>query len=141
MKQHDRLIAFLHRLIQYAIKVLGVLMTLVIIWGVLDVVWIIYERIRTPPVFLLNIDDILVTFGGFIAVLIAIEIFVNIILYLEEEFIQLKLVLATALMAAARKVIVFDYTNMDYHYVWATGVVIVALSVSYWFVSKQDKEE
>ena len=141
MKQRDRLISFLHRIIRYAVKVLAVLMTLVILWGVVDVVWIIYQRIRTPPVFILNINDILATFGGFLAVLISMEIFVNIILYLEDEFIQVKLVLATALMAAARKVIIFDYTKLDYKYVWATGLVIVALSVSYWFVSKKDQKE
>ena len=141
MKQHDRLISFLHRVIRDAVKALAVLMTLVILWGVVDVVWIIYQRIRTAPLFLLNINDILATFGGFLAVLIAMEIFVNIIMYLEEEFIQVKLVLATALMAAARKVIVFDYSKLDYKYVWATGIVIVALSVSYWLVSKKEKKE
>ena len=85
MKQHDRLISFLHRIIRYAVKVLAVLMTLVILWGVVDVIWIIYQRIRTPPVFILNINDILATFGGFLAVLIAMEIFVNIIMYLEAQ--------------------------------------------------------
>jgi uncharacterized membrane protein (DUF373 family) len=66
--------------------------------------------------------------------LIAIEIFVNIVLYLREDVIHVRLVIATALMAAARKVIVFDYATTDVAYVWATGLVIVALAASYWLV-------
>ncbi len=41
--------------------------------------------------------------------LIAIEIFLNIVLYLRDDVLHVKLVLATALMAIARKVIVLDY--------------------------------
>lgn len=46
----------------------------------------------------------LATFGAFIAVLIAIEILVNITAYLRNDVIQVKIVIATALMAIARKV-------------------------------------
>lgn len=44
-------------------------------------------------------SDILATFGAFMAVLIAIEIFINIIIYLREDVIHVKIVMATALMA------------------------------------------
>ena len=42
------------------------------------------------------------------AVLIAIEIFINIMVYLREDVIHVKIVLATTLMAIARKVIILD---------------------------------
>ncbi len=38
-----------------------------------------------------------------------IEIFINITVYLREDVIHVRLVVATALMAVARKVIVFDF--------------------------------
>lgn len=84
-------------------------MTFVIFWGVLDMIWVLYQRVSKNPYFLPDISDILATFGAFLAVLIAIEIFENIVMYLEMRFIQIRLVVATALMAAARKVIVFDF--------------------------------
>ncbi|ACL06780.1 phosphate-starvation-inducible PsiE family protein [Desulfatibacillum aliphaticivorans] len=139
--EEERTVVFLHKVILYLVRVLAVLMTLVILWSVLDVVWILFNNIITPPYGILKLDDILNTFGGFLAVLIAIEIFMNIILYLREEVIHVKLVVATALMAAARKVIVFDYGNLEVAYVWATGVVIVALSISFFLVSKTEKKD
>lgn len=88
---------------------------------------------------LLNINDLLSVFGAFMAVLIAIEIFINITLYLRDV-IHVKLVMATALMAIARKVIIFDFDKVAPGYVYATGAVILALSIGYWLVL-QGKEK
>lgn len=63
----------------------------------------------TPPFMMLTINDILATFGAFMAVLIAIEIFINITIYLRDDVIHVKIVMATALMAIARKVIILDF--------------------------------
>ncbi len=103
---NDPLIRVLTKSIRYAVRILAVLMVLVIWWGVADVVYVLYVRISSHPYYLLNISDIFATFGAFMAVLIAIEIFINIASYLRDNVIHIKLVLATAFMAVARKVIV-----------------------------------
>ena len=136
----DPLLGFLHKIIRWAVKVLSVLMVMVIIWGVLDIVWVIYRRISQPPYGLLRMNDILFTFGAFLVVLIAIEIFLNITLYLREDIIHIRLVIATALMAVARKVIVFDYKELSPQYIYATAAVIIALGVTYWLVTKKSNE-
>jgi uncharacterized membrane protein (DUF373 family) len=132
----DPLLKYLYTVIRYTVKVLAVLMVLVIIWGVADICWVIYERLIKPPYFLLKMNDILVTFGAAITVLIAIEIFINVILYLHEDVIHVRLVLATALMAIARKVIVFDYKELEPHYIYATGFVVLALGITYWLICR-----
>ena len=78
---------------------------------------------------------IFVVFAAFLAVLIAIEIFVNITLYLRDDVIHVKLVIATALMAIARKVIVLDLSTLEPMYLFAIGVIVLALGVTYWMVS------
>ncbi|HDH11260.1 MAG TPA: hypothetical protein ENG83_03500 [Nitrospirae bacterium] len=133
----DPLIRFLHKTIRSAVKILAVLMTLVILWGIGDVVWLLYQRLREPPFMLLNISDIFATFGAFLAVLIAIELFVNITLYLRRDVIHVDLVIATALMAIARKVIVFDYEILGPSYVWATAAVVLALGITYWLITRK----
>ena len=128
----DPLIRVLAMSIRYAVRILAVLMVLVIWWGVADVVYVLYERISSHPYYLLNISDILATFGAFMAVLIAIEIFINIASYLRENVIHIKLVLATAFMAVARKVIVLDYDEVSVDYLFGTAALVLALSVAYW---------
>ena len=125
-----------HRIIRYAVKALTFLMVFVILWGILDVLWVLFNKLSTPPHFLLNINDILATFGAFMAVLIAIEIFMNIVMYLESKVIHVRLVLDTAVMAAARKVIVLDFKQMSFTEVFSLGVIIAALGVCYLCVVK-----
>jgi uncharacterized membrane protein (DUF373 family) len=110
-------------------------MVLVIIWGIGDVIYVLYIKLISPPIFLLNISDILATFGAFLAVLIAIEIFINITLYLRKDVLPVKLVVATALMAIARKVIIFDFKELTPIYILSTAAVVFALGITYWLIS------
>lgn len=136
---HDEpLIRNLTRVIHWAVRALALLMTAVIVWGVVDVVYVLYERLLEPPFLLLNINDILATFGAFMAVLIAIEIFINITVYLREDVIHVKIVVATALMAIARKVIIMDLDKLSWQEVLAIAAVVLALSIGYWLVVVKD---
>ena len=137
-KHDDPLVGVLHRLIRIAVKILAVLMVAVIFWGVIDVAFLLYKKLFTPPYFMLSVSDLFVLFGAFLVVLIAIEIFQNITLYLSTNVIPVKLVIATALMAIARKVIVFDYDKLEPMYIIATGVVIFSLGITYWLLNRDN---
>jgi uncharacterized membrane protein (DUF373 family) len=128
----------LHRIIRFAIRVLAVLMVAVILWGVGDVIYIIYDRLLAPPHFLLNINDIFYTFGAFMAVLIAVEIFINIRLYLGTNIFPVQLVVATALMAIARKVIVLDFNTLTPMYLIGIAATTLALGISYWLLRQRN---
>lgn len=137
LEHEDPTIRFLHRIIRVAVKVLAVLMVLVIVWGIGDVVYVLYQRLTEPPYLLLQINDLFATFGAFLAVLIAIEIFINISMYLTSNVIPVRLVIATALMAIARKVIIFDFEQLTPLYVFGTASVVLALGVTYWLLIKK----
>jgi uncharacterized membrane protein (DUF373 family) len=136
-EHEDLLIRFLHRIIRHAVRVLAVLMTLAILWGIVDIAWILYQQIIKPPLFLINIEDYVTVLGAFLAILIAIEILINIVLYLRDDVIHVRLVVATALMAIARKVIIFDYKTIAAEHVLATSAVILALGVTYWLITRK----
>ncbi|SDL95744.1 Uncharacterized membrane protein, DUF373 family [Franzmannia pantelleriensis] len=138
-KEHeDPLIRQLHVIIRYAIKLLAVLMVLVIIWGVLDVIYVLYTKFLAPPVLLFEVSDIFVIFGAFMVVLIAVEIFINIRLYLGTNVLPIRLVIATALMAIARKVIILDIATVSAEDMLAIAAVVLALGVTHWLVGKRE---
>lgn len=140
-EHEDALIAFLHKIIKIAVKVLAILMVLVIFWGVGDVVYVLYQNLMAPPFMLLSISDIFKTFAAFLAVLIAIEIYQNIVMYLRTDVIPIKLVVATALMAIARKVIIIDFSTITPMYIFATAAVVLALGITYYLIGKHHKEK
>ena len=137
LDEEDRFINILHQIIRAAVRVLAVLMVFTILWGVVDVVYIIYHKLISPSFTTFTIRDIVSTFGAFLAVLIAIEIFINITLYIRKDVIHIKLVVATALMAIARKVIIFDFKEITPPYVFATAAVVLALGITYWLIERR----
>ncbi len=130
----DPLLNVLHSSIRFAIKILAVLMVVVIYWSIADVVYVLYMRLSSPPYFLLDVEDILQTFGAFMVVLIAVEIFINIRLYLGSHVIPVELVVATALMAVARKIIVLDLKIVSAEHVAGLALVTIALGVTYFLL-------
>ena len=138
IKEHgDPFLEALHRIIRFAVKVLAGLMVVVIVWGIGDVVYALFQRLIQPPFLLLSINDILATFGAFLAVLITIEIFINITMYLKTDVIPVRLVVATALMAISRKVIIFDFDKITPPFVLGTAATVLALGTTYWLISKK----
>ena len=137
LEHEDATIRYLHRIIRIVVKILAILMVMVIVWGIGDVVFVLYQRVMEPPFMLLQINDILATFGAFLAVLIAIEIFINISMYLSTNVIPVRLVIATALMAIARKVIIFDFESITPPYIYGTAAVVLALGITYWLITKR----
>jgi len=131
------LIRHLHSIIRGSVKILAILMVAVILWGVVDVFYVIYLKLMTPPMFMLDVNDIFQAFGAFMVVLIAIEIFINIRLYLGTNEIPVKLVIATALMAIARKVIVMDLEKITSDYIFAIAAVVLSLGVTFWLISRE----
>ena len=131
-RSEDSFVSRLYDSIQLAARVLAVLMVLVIWWGVADVVYVLYSRVSAHPYFLLEISDILAVFGAFMAVLIAIEVFVNIVSYVNDDTIHIDVVLATAYMAVLRKIIILDYKEVSPDYVYATAALAIALAIGYW---------
>jgi uncharacterized membrane protein (DUF373 family) len=141
--QQDPLIEALTKVIRMAVRAMAVLMTLVILWGVADIIWVLYTDLTTgdDPVLMLSMPEILETFGAFMAVLIAIEIFVNITVYLRDDVIHVKIVMATALMAIARKIIILDTDKVEWPMVAALAAVVIAMSIGYYLVVVRDKSD
>ena len=130
----DPLINGLHRIIRHMVRVVAVLMVFTIFWGVIDVVYVLYTQVLDPAINEFVVRDIIIVFGAFLTVLIAIEIFMNITLYLRDDVIHIRLVIVTALMAIARKVIILDFEKVEPMYMFATAAIVVALGITYWLV-------
>ncbi|MEK9630203.1 MAG: phosphate-starvation-inducible PsiE family protein [Nitrospinota bacterium] len=140
LDEEDNLLSILHRIIRSSVKLLSILMVMIILWGIADVIYTVYNNLFIPAFTTLTINHIVSTFGAFLAVLIAIEIFINITLYIRKDIIHIKLVIATALMAIARKVIIFDFKQITPAYIYGTASVILALGLTYWLIEKNTKE-
>jgi uncharacterized membrane protein (DUF373 family) len=125
------------RIVIYA---LIAMMVLVVTLATVELGWIIVRDILKPPVFILEIDELLEIFGFFLLILIGVELLETIKAYLYEHVVHVEIVLEVALIAIARKVIILDLNKYESLSLIAMAALIVALAVAF-FVSKYRRRE
>lgn len=114
-------------------KLLAIAMVIVILVAVWDLGVVLLQSIVLKPTPFLN-KALLEVFGFFLTLLIALELLQNITAYLRDHQVQLELVIVTSLTAVARKIILLDLDKISGPKVIGLGIVVVALSLSYWIV-------
>jgi uncharacterized membrane protein (DUF373 family) len=112
------------------------MMALVVTLATLELGWIIVKDIITPPVFLLEINELLDIFGLFLLVLIGIELLDTIKSYLAEHKLHVEIVLVVAMIAIARKVIILDTEKLSDLTLIGIGAIILALAIGYFLVKQ-----
>lgn len=133
----DPLINTLSKLVVISVKSLAVIMVFIIFLAMIDVFVHLYTQVTASFQSAFSAEQLITTLGSVLAVLIAIEIFLNIIFYLKEDAIHVPLVLATALTAVSRKVIIVDYSYTTPQILLSIAALIFALGLSYWLITKQ----
>ncbi len=121
-------------------RVLALIVVVVVISATANLAWTIAADLFRPPYGRFGIGLISV-FGLILDVLIAMELLENIAVYLRRSVLQIELVLATALIAIARKIIVLDFPNTPAFKLVGLASAIVALAISYWLVRKSCPKE
>jgi uncharacterized membrane protein (DUF373 family) len=109
---------------------LVVLMALVVLLATIELGWIIIKDIVTPPVFLLEISELLDIFGLFLLVLIGVELLETIKAYIRESVVHVDVVLTVAMIAIARKVIILDVKDLSAMTLLGIASIILALAAA-----------
>ncbi|MEB3219033.1 MAG: phosphate-starvation-inducible PsiE family protein [Nostocales cyanobacterium 94392] len=116
-------------------KVLSITMVVVIFFAIIDLAIYVINKILIWDMNNASFNEnLFTTFGLFLNVLIALEILENITAYLRKNVIHVELVIATSLIAVARKIIILDLDKTDGIQVVGLGVAVLALSISYWII-------
>lgn len=136
MIMFDLLIKFKRALI----VVIILLLAFVLLLATVELVYVIAKDIISPPFLLLELDELLEIFGVFMLVIIGIELFESITkTYLKEGLDHVRVVLAVAMIAIARKVIILDVKEVSTPTMLGIAAIILALSIGY-YLSKAKKE-
>ncbi len=109
---------------------LVILMAVVVLLATIELGWIIIKDIITPPVLLLEIDELLDIFGLFLLVLIGVELLETIKAYLKDNVVHFEVVLTVAMIAIARKVITLDVKELAGMTLVGIAAIILALAAA-----------
>ena len=121
------------------VMVLVVLMAVVVLLSTIELTWVIIKDIITPPIILLEIEELLEIFGLFMLVLIGFELLDTIVkTYMDESVDHAQIVMAVAIIAIARKVIILDVKDLSGLALVGIAAIILALSIGYYLIKKKD---
>ncbi|NTW91840.1 MAG: hypothetical protein HGA40_00120 [Methanoregulaceae archaeon] len=121
--------------------VLMVMLAVVIFFGLIELLVILIGALATDIAYRLETHDILEIFGYFLLLLIGIELLETIKAYLIKNEIHVEIIVLVAIIAVARKIILLDpFTEgaetLNSTVMIALGVVVIALSASYFLIKK-----
>jgi len=128
---------YLEKVERVMVLSLLVMMVLVVFLSTVELGWIIIKDIVTPPVFLLEINELLDVFGMFLLVLIGVELLETVKMYLTHQIVHVEVVFTVAMIAIARKVIILDIKEVSSLTLIGIGVIIVALSAGYYILTRK----
>ena len=111
-----------------------VMLAIVVMLATVDLGWLIIKDILTPPVFLLDVAELLELFGAFLLVMIGLELLGTVKTYITKNTIHVEVVLLVAIIAIARKVVILEPKELDGTRLLGIAAIILALSAGYYFV-------
>ena len=71
--------------------------TAIVLLASIDLGWIIVKDVLTPPIFLLEVDELLELFGAFLLVLVGLELMIMVKGYVTEKTIHVEVALVVGL--------------------------------------------
>jgi uncharacterized membrane protein (DUF373 family) len=115
------------------------MMIVVVLISTVELAYIIVIDIISPPIFWLEIDELLDIFGFFLLILIGVELLETIKAYLAQKVVHSEIVLEVALIAITRKVIILDVKEYSGLAIVGIAALIVSIAVAYYFLKQPRK--
>lgn len=112
------------------------MMMVVVLLSTIELGWLIVKDMITPPVVLLEIDELLELFGFFMLVLIGIELLETIRAYYVDHSVHAEIVVKVAIIAIARKIIILDVKDLPSLTLIGIAVIVLALSAAYFAIKR-----
>ncbi len=113
------------------------MMTVVILLSTIELAYIIVKDIFSPPLFWLEIDELLDIFGFFLLILIGVELLESIKAYLADKVVHFEVVLEVALIAITRKVIILDLKEYSALTVIGVAALILSIAIAYYLLKRK----
>jgi uncharacterized membrane protein (DUF373 family) len=132
---------FLKKFEHSVVIALIAMMIIVVLISTIELAYIIVKDVISPPMFLLEIDELLDIFGFFLLILIGVELLETIKAYLAEKVVHSEVVLEVALIAITRKVIILDVKDYSGLSIIGIAALIVAIAMAYYLLKRTIREK
>ena len=120
--------------------VFGILIfiSVILILAFIDIAYVITQEIFSTPKFIIDANGLLDLFSLFLVLLIGRELLETVKAYFKEDIVHVEYIILVAIIALARKVIVWDFNKYNNEELLGLAAMIVALGITYFLIKKAD---
>jgi len=101
-------------------------------WNLIDTIFLHFSMTNFQ-------NAVINLFGLFFLVLVGIELLETLQMYTKERVVHVEVVLLVALIVAARKIILVDYTTTSTDVFFGIAAVMIAIGMTYFLLKKASK--
>jgi uncharacterized membrane protein (DUF373 family) len=135
------MLEIVNRFKRFVYAALMVLLMIMLAFSIVELCWLLVTNLTNPPPLLLENHELTNVLGGFLLILIGVELLDTIKAYFNENTIHFEIVILLAIVAIARKVILLDLASApNPEFVGlelvGIGVVVVGLAGAYFLIKK-----
>ena len=130
------MLEFINRFEKLVYILLIAFLVIVLVFAIGQMFWSLWITLTTAPVLDLDSTELALALGGFLLVLIAVELLDTMKAYITENVIHVEVVVLLAIIAIARKIILLNPSGPDGLELIGLGIIIVGLAASYYLIRK-----
>lgn len=112
------------------------IMSLILLFATFNVIYFIVKNMIEQPITLFTADNLMELFSIFLVILIGIELLETVKAFLEKEIIQVEIVVLVAIIAVARKVIIWDFSEYDSLEIFGLSAILITLALTYFLIRR-----
>lgn len=112
------------------------MMSLILISATLELVYTLFTDFYNNETLLISLNTLMDSFGGFLLILIGIELLETIKVYLKQNIVHVEVVVLVAIIALARKIVIINIEEVPVNTTIGMALLIISLAVAYFLIKK-----
>jgi len=113
-------------------------MSVLLILAFIDILYVIKERALAPPLFIIDANGLMSLFSLFLVLLIGLELLETVKAYLKDDVVHVEFIILVAIIAVARKAIVWDFDKFSTDQLIGLAIMILSLGATYFLIKRAD---
>lgn len=105
------------------------MLVIIILCSLIQVAAQLFVTLFTSPKTFFDVDHLFDMLSSVFMVLIGMELFETVKMYIQKKGIYVELIIDVAIIALARKIIIFEYDCSSVNLLYAVGVAMVSLGI------------
>jgi uncharacterized membrane protein (DUF373 family) len=110
----------------------------ILLMSFVDIVYIVATELLAEPFLIINSDGLMNLFSLLLLLLIGLELIETVKIYLKEDIVHVEFIILVAIIAIARKVIIWDFEKYSTEQLIGLSIMIFSLGLTYFLLKKAD---